>query len=68
MIIVINIIAIIITIIIIVIIIITQRDNTEKIWVHRFFVRQKTNISKMCKFNLAVWMNGNDCGNDHKMS
>ena len=31
--------------------------STEKIWVHRFSWGKKTNISKVWKFNLAVWVN-----------
>ena len=42
--------------------------NTEKIWAHQFFVRQKTNISKVWRFNLAVWVNDIYCANDHKMA
>ena len=46
---------------------VSTRGNTEKIWVDLFFVRQKTNISKVCKFNLVVRMNDTYCTNDHKM-
>ena len=42
--------------------------NTEKIWAHQLFVRQKTNISKVWRFNLAVWVNDIYCANDHKMA
>ena len=42
------------------------QDNTEKIWAHRFFMRQNTNISKIWNFNLAVWVNDTYCPNDHK--
>ena len=46
---------------------VSTRGNTEKIWVDQFFVRQNTNISKVCKFNLVVRMNDTYCTNDHKM-
>ena len=40
--------------------------NTEKNMGASVYRRQKTNISKECKFNLAVWMNDTNYANDHK--
>ena len=41
--------------------------NTEKIWAHRFFIKQKANVLKAFKSKLLVLVNNIYCDNDDKM-